>query len=174
LRRRGCSIFGSNFLDSKRENVRLVAHELAHQWFGNSLTLREWRDIWLHEGFACYAEWLWAEESGEASAHDLAVEHLGRLGRAPQNLVIGDPGPDQMFDDRVYKRGALTLHAVRLTVGDDAFFSTLRAWVQANAHGTVTTDQVVEFMSAHTGHDLTDLFHSWLFEEALPALPRRG
>jgi aminopeptidase N len=171
LEAQGLSIFGSNFLDPKWENVRLVAHELAHQWFGNSLTLREWRDIWLHEGFACYAEWLWAEESGEASAHELAVEHLGRLSAAPQDLVIGDPGPDLMFDDRVYKRGALTLHAVRLTVGDDAFFAMLRAWVEANAYGTVTTDQLIAFASDHTHEDLADLFHEWLFEEALPELP---
>jgi aminopeptidase len=168
------AIFGSDFLDPKRDDTRLVAHELAHQWFGNSLTLRDWRDIWLHEGFACYAEWLWAEESGQRPAHDLAVDHLGRLARAPQDLVIGDPGPDLMFDDRVYKRGALTLHAVRLRVGDEAFFATLRGWVQTHAHDTVTTDQLIEFMSQHTGHDLTGLFHSWLFEEALPALPRRG
>jgi aminopeptidase N len=174
LEAQGLAIFGSDFLDPKQDDTRLVAHELAHQWFGNSLTLRDWRDIWLHEGFACYAEWLWAEESGQGSAHDLAVDHLARLARAPQDLVIGDPGPDLMFDDRVYKRGALTLHAVRLTVGDEAFFATLRGWVQTHAHDTVTTDQLIEFMSQRTGHDLTGLFHSWLLEEALPALPRRG
>ena len=108
--------------------MRLVAHELSHQWFGNSLTLGSWQDIWLHEGFACYAEWIWSEESGGPSAHERAEEHHEKLADLDQDLVLADPGPELMFDDRVYKRGALTLHALRLTVGDDAFFALLRGW----------------------------------------------
>ena len=68
LEAQGLSAFGANFLTSDWDSVRLVAHELSHQWFGNSLTLGRWRDIWLHEGFACYAEWLWSEESGGPTA----------------------------------------------------------------------------------------------------------
>ena len=112
---------------------------MSHQWFGNSLTLGQWRDIWLHEGFACYAEWLWSEESGKDSAHERAVEHWDRLASLDQDLVLGDPGPELMFDDRVYKRGALLLHALRLTLGDDAFFELLTAWVTEHAHSTVST-----------------------------------
>ena len=61
LEAQGLSVFGANHMDGRRGSERLVAHELAHQWFGNSLTVGRWRDIWLHEGFACYAEWLWSE-----------------------------------------------------------------------------------------------------------------
>ncbi len=64
LESQSLSTFGRNFMDGDWDCVRLVAHELAHQWFGNAVTLRHWKDIWLHEGFACYAEWLWSEESG--------------------------------------------------------------------------------------------------------------
>lgn len=104
LEAQGLSVFGSNFLDDDWESVRLVAHELAHQWFGNSLTLETWRDIWLHEGFACYCEWLWSEESGNRSTHDRAVDHWKKLAAKKQDLKLGDPGPECMFDDRVYKR----------------------------------------------------------------------
>ncbi len=76
-----------------------------------------------------------------------------------------------MFDDRVYKRGALTLHAVRLTVGDDAFFPMLRDWLAQNLGGSVTTEEFTEFASEHTGHDLTEVFDAWLRHEELPELP---
>jgi aminopeptidase N len=171
LEAQGLSVFGSNFLRSDWNASRLVAHELSHQWFGNSLTLGTWRDIWLHEGFACYAEWLWSEESGGKSAHDMASQHWARLDALRQDIVVGDPGPALMFDDRVYKRGALTLHALRLTMGDDRFFDMLRDWVESHAGGTVSTDEFVTCASEHTGADVADLVNAWLLREPLPALP---
>jgi aminopeptidase N len=171
LEAQGLSAFGANFLTSDWDSVRLVAHELSHQWFGNSLTLGRWQDIWLHEGFACYAEWIWSEESGGPTAHERASEHHARLRELDQDLVLTDPGPELMFDDRVYKRGALTLHALRLTVGDDAFFDLLRGWTAKHAHGTVSTDAFVEFAELSTGCDLAGLLDAWLNREALPDLP---
>ncbi|SDD12279.1 Peptidase family M1 [Sanguibacter gelidistatuariae] len=171
LEAQGLSIFGANFLTAGWESERLVAHELSHQWFGNSLTLRHWRDIWLHEGFACYAEWLWSQESGGPAAAAHATEQWTRLATLPQDLLLGDPGPDDMFDDRVYKRGALTLHALRLTIGDEAFFRVLREWVVRFAYRSVTTEDFVALAEEISGTSLRALFNAWLDARALPVLP---
>lgn len=171
LEAQGTGIFGSNHIDGRGSLERLIAHELAHQWFGNSVGVARWRDIWLNEGAACYAEWIWSEASGGHTAHAKAIAHHAKLAKAPQDLRTDDPGADQMFDDRLYKRGALTLHAVRLTVGDDAFFGALRAWTAENRGRAVESDAFVRFFSAHTGRDLGDLFEAWIGRDDLPDLP---
>jgi aminopeptidase len=174
----GVSMFGANHMDGSWEHERLVAHELAHQWFGNSLTLGDWRDIWLHEGFACYAEWLWSQASGGPSADELARTWHARLRRLPQDLVLADPGPADLFDDRVYKRGGLLLHALRLTVGDTTFFRILRTWTAHFRHSTVTTREFIEVVvSCATrevrGYDgFGGFFDAWLRSAPLPELPR--
>src|SRR6478672_5629056 len=94
----GLSIFGANHMDGARGSERLIAHELAHQWFGNSLTVASWKHVWLHEGFACYAEWLWSERSGGSDARTHARQAHRRLQSLPHDLVLSDPGPDLMFD----------------------------------------------------------------------------
>jgi aminopeptidase N len=171
LEAQGLSVFGANHVDGRRGSERLVAHELAHQWFGNSLTAATWRDIWLHEGFACYAEWLWEEESGGRTADAQARAVHRRLAGLPQDLVIGDPGRDAMFDDRLYKRGALTLHALRLSVGDDAFAALLHAWTTRYRHGTVTTELLGACIADVTGWDPGALLRVWVGSVALPGLP---
>ena len=167
------SIFGANHCDGRRGAERLVAHELAHQWFGNSLTIRSWKDIWLHEGFACYAEWLWSEESGGPTAEQLAKAARHNLSRLPQDITIGDPGPDLMFDDRVYKRGALTLHTLRLELRDDTFFELLRTWTAKHRHSSVTTEEFTDLAAHFTRIPLRPLWDAWLGEKVLPELPPR-
>ncbi len=164
----GISVFGANHCDGRRGSERLVAHELAHQWFGNSLTLGSWRDIWLNEGFACYAEWLWSERSGGPSAREIAAAVHRTQSGLPYDLVLGDPGPVLMFDDRVYKRGALTLHAVRGTLGDDDFFALLRQWTAKHRHGTVTTEEFTDLAGHFTDRPLRPLWDAWLVARELP------
>jgi aminopeptidase N len=171
LESQSLATFGRNFATGDWHSVRLVAHEMAHQWFGNAVTLTTWSDIWLHEGFACYAEWLWSQECGVRSATSWAQHYYERLRQLPQDLQLSDPGPELMFDDRVYKRGALTLHALRTTVGDEAFFNILRTWVSTHSGGSVTTAQFVELCNELTGKDLSAMFASWLDALPLPALP---
>jgi len=168
LEAQGISIFGANHCDGTRRSERLIAHELAHQWFGNSVTVRRWRDIWLHEGFACYAEWLWSEHSGGQSADELARQYHHRLRESPQDLLLADPGPKDMFDDRVYKRGALTLHALRRQLGDENFFALLRDWTARYRHGTVVTDDFTGLAAKYAHESLRPLWEAWLYSTGVP------
>jgi aminopeptidase N len=171
LEAQGISTFGANFLSSEWDNVRLVAHELSHQWFGNALTVSSWRDIWLHEGFACYCEWLWSQESGGRTADEQARDHWSKLAAEPQDLLLGDPGPDLMFDDRVYKRGALLLQALRLRLGDEGFFSLLRTWVDRHRYGSVTSSMFESLAAELAAEPLVEFFDAWLRQRPLPELP---
>ena len=166
------SIFGPNHMTESWESERLIAHEMAHQWFGNSLTPASWSDIWLNEGFAHYAEWVWSEASGRRSAHDEARAAYAELSGSKQKVVIGDPGPKKMFDDRVYVRGALTLHALRMAVGDQTFFTILQRWTGQNRCSNVTTTDFLALASEVSGRPVEPLLHDWLFEKKLPALPK--
>ena len=171
LESQSLSTFGANFADLTWDSQRLIAHELAHQWFGNTVTAASWKDIWLHEGFACYSEWLWSQVCGHKPTDRMAAEHWGRLSAKPQDLTLHDPGPDDMFDDRIYKRGALTLHALRRTVGDEVFFTILHTWMQEHRYQLITTEQFIELAQRLCGLDLRAFFDAWVFAEELPELP---
>ena len=99
-------------------NVGLVVHELAHQWFGNSVSLDEWRHMWLNEGFATYAEWLWTDARGGDTPQQQLAGWCGIPAGDPfWNVTPGDPGKNKLFAFQVYERGAMTLQALRRTVG---------------------------------------------------------
>ncbi|MGG7307315.1 M1 family metallopeptidase [Curtobacterium sp. AB451] len=173
LEAHGLAVFGRNHVDGEHGTDRLIAHELAHQWFGNSVTVTRWQDIWLHEGFACYAEWLWSEHRGGATADTLASTYRDGLLEQPEDLVVADPGPKDMFDDRVYKRGALALHAVRRSVGDDAFFAGLRTITERHRHGSVTPADVHAAFADAAGTDVDAVRRvtaPWIEEPSVPAL----
>ena len=176
LEAHGLAVFGRNHVDGEHGTDRLIAHELAHQWFGNSVTLGRWRDIWLHEGFACHAEWLWSEHRGGDTADDLAARARAGLLDQPEDLVVADPGPADLFDDRVYKRGALALHTLRRTVGDDAFFAGLRTVTDRHRHGTVTPEDVHDaFADAadRSASEIAAVLAPWIDEPGVPELPTR-
>lgn len=177
------SLFGRDIVQGRwggRSNAEgVIAHELAHQWFGNSVTPASWRDIWLNEGFATYAQILWTEHKyGKAEADKMLLSYYVAINGAAFNIAgavtPGDPPPARMFDMAVYLRGAWTLHALRLNIGDEAFFALLRAYAERFMYGSATTDDFITLAEEISGDSLDAFFTAWLYEKAVPAVPEMG
>jgi aminopeptidase N len=153
-------------------DASVVVHELAHQWYGDDLSMNRWSDIWLNEGFASYAEWLWTENQEGVSTQQSFEEAYNDI---PANdpfwqTVVADPGSAGIFENAVYTRGAMTLQALRNEVGDDAFFAILKGWATENAGTSVSTTQFVDYAESVSGKDLTELFDTWIYTAGKPTL----
>ncbi|NRQ38214.1 M1 family metallopeptidase [Nonomuraea sp. NN258] len=151
---------------------RLLAHELAHQWFGNSVTPTRWQDIWLNEGFATYGEWLWQDELGTRPIQDsFATAYAVPADDDFWQTPTADPGgPAALFHDPVYDRGAMTLHVLRRSLGDATFFAILRAWASEHKYGNADTAAFVALSERVSGRQLDALFDAWLFQPGKPSL----
>ncbi|MFG2755893.1 M1 family metallopeptidase [Streptomyces wuyuanensis] len=154
-------------------NVSVVVHELAHQWYGDSVSVKGWKDIWVNEGFARYSQWLWSEKEGEGTAQELAdyIYSLHPADDAFWTVKPGDPGPDKQFDIAVYDRGALALQALRNRIGDEDFFAVLEGWPAAHADGNASVGDFVEYVEKVSGERLAELFDTWLYRPSKPAAP---
>lgn len=164
-------IYGIGMIEYGGELV--VAHELAHQWFGNSVSLYEWRDIWLNEGFASFAEALWLEHTAGREAYEQHLRYFYQTARF-SDVLPGSPTLDTIFDGAVYHRGGLTLHALRYRVGDAIFFDILRTYVERYGYGNATTEDFIAVAEEVASKQLNSLFDTWLFGAEVPALHTIG
>jgi aminopeptidase N len=150
----------------------VLAHELSHQWFGDSVSLERWPDMWLNEGFATWSEWRWAQANGGISTARQFAKFARMPARraeiwAPPPAAIG--APKRLFAGSVYIRGAMALEALRQRIGNRAFYATLRAWVASHRHSNAGIDQFIALAEAQSGQQLDDLFSSWLYQPGKPA-----
>jgi aminopeptidase N len=169
------SIFGMDMIDvNDVEGTELtVAHELSHQWFGDSVSVADWSDIWLNEGFATYAEGLWIEHvHGRTALDEWIKSQYAQAVQYPQYYPPpGNPAANDLFNGGVYVRGGLTLHALRLEVGNDVFFNILRTYQERYKGGNATTDDFIAVAEEVSGKDLKQFFDKWLYEAQLPPIP---
>ena len=164
-------LLDASLLDGRRTNENQVANAVARQWFGAGVTVADWSQYWLTEGFSTYAEWLWAEHTGGMPAAAAARAAMTRLRSMPQDLIIADPGAQRILDVRLGQRGACFLQALRQTVGDVQFFQILQVWCNRAQAGTSTTADFLQIIpEVYTANDLTQFSRAWVYSAVLPEL----
>lgn len=158
----------SFFSRNAREGT--IAHELAHQWMGDHVSPFRWADIWLNEGWATYSEWQWFEHRGEATAQEsfddvmaIPADDVDFWG-----VVVADPGPLGLFLGPIYDRGAATLHALRVEIGDEAFFELAQTWVERFGGGTASTADFIALAEEVSEQDLEAFFDVWIYTPEKP------
>jgi aminopeptidase N len=164
-------IYSKVFFGGSDPNEVVIAHELAHQWFGDDVSVGAWRNIWLNEGFATWCSWLWTDHRGGPTAQETFLSDFDHFKNRDKfwNVSIGDPGPAKLFDFAVYERGAMTLQALRNVIGNQDAFRLLRTWVRVHGSAQGTIPQFEALAERISGRQLDPFFKHWLFDKQVPA-----
>jgi aminopeptidase N len=164
------SMYDVQFSLAGAPGASTVVHEVSHQWFGDAVTLSIWPDIWLNEGFATFSEWIYEERHGGRTAQARFDTLYARTPTNPfwTNAPAALPGPEVMFSRPPYDRGAMTLQALRVKIGDDAFFSLIRTWYSTYKYGNATTADFVALAEQVSGQQLDEFFDVWLYRPGKP------
>jgi aminopeptidase N len=147
----------------------VIVHELAHMWFGDSVSLENWQDIWLKEGFATYASWLWFSKNDPEALKNIAESSMRHSSDTAYS--VAEPSPQNLYTDESYTGGALVLYALQQEVGDETFFKILQTYAKRFQYGNAGTDEFIAVAEEVSGQDLTSFFETWLFSRTLPELP---
>jgi aminopeptidase N len=156
----------------------LLAHELAHQWFGDAVSLEQFPEMWLNEGFATWSQWFWGQHTGGKTTGERFDDLYAAHGPAdsfwtPPPADLGEPS--HLFDfNAVYQRGAMTLEALRGKVGNETFFEILNDWISGHLYGNGSIQDFIDLVKADSdvpNGDLDTFFQNWLYEEGKPPLP---
>jgi aminopeptidase N len=148
-----------------------MAHELAHQWFGDAVSIERWSDIWLNEGFATWVQWMWAAGGSNADLRetfDAYYDTSKFFNPDFWKVPPAAPGPQNLFGEAVYFRGGMTLEALREMIGDATFYSILHDWVGQHLYGNATTEEFIALAEAESGRSLSRFFNLWLYQPGKP------
>lgn len=167
----GRPVYDTDTANLNAAAIATIAHEQAHQWFGDSLTPARWSDTWLNEAFATYTEWMYAEKTGGLPVQkwfDQAYAPAATDGR--WKVGTAAPGRNHIFDWAVYDRGAMTLHMLRKQLGDKAFFGLVKRWAAEHRGGNVSTAQFIALAEQVAHKDLRKFFTQWLYAPVKPPI----
>jgi aminopeptidase N len=148
----------------------VVVHELAHQWFGDSVSPASWADIWLNEGFATYASWLWDEARSPAGLVSYLNSVEAGAWQADSGEPLADPSAGNLFGFNSYSKGAWVLRMLRYEIGDEAFFRTLQAYHEWFKGSVAATSDFQAVAKAVSGLDLDWFFDQWVYGQRIPSL----
>jgi aminopeptidase N len=149
-----------------------VAHEMAHQWFGNSVSVAKWKDLWIAEGAATFFEILWTYRNDPASFDKAMLDNYSYVLNARLGPAVVDK-PGQLFSDRAYNRGAATFYALQLTVGDATYYNILKTLITKYKGKNISTQNFIDTAEAVSGDvTLRSKLQSWIFDAVMPAVPK--